>query len=284
MVAMPRKTTGTKDPLGAALAHLDAAVKAGDAAVAKTLRKGATAAALAKLEHTVGALPDELRAWFAWHDGQSGHASIGPRDNDRLVSSAEAADAWKFLEEEGNGPWKAAWLPVMTNGAGDYVVYDCGNGRLVRYYHDDEARPAAAKSLAAWASATAASWERSIASTQPAPPPDGWTRVESPTKNALAKKPAGTAYFFRATSNIGKGIYVHLFWKRAKNEWFQATNSTLEKAWTSISNNLFPFQALRDGGAANYLAEEDVFRDGADAPHAGLYEQRFAKPPFPTKK
>jgi hypothetical protein len=57
----------------------------------------------------------------------------------------------------------------------------------------------------------------------------------------------------------------------------------LEKGWTSISNNLFPFQAFPDGGIANSIGEDDVFRDGADAPHAGLYEQHFAKPPFPKK-
>lgn len=75
-----------------------------------------------------------------------------------------------------------------------------------------------------------------------------------------------------------------IVWKQAKDTWFEATNGTLARAWTSISNDLWPFQALSDARVAAYLDEDEVFRDGEDAPHAGLFDRHFDEPPFPAKK
>lgn len=275
-----RKTTD----LGGALTRLDAAVKAGDAAVAKSLQAGATAAALAKLAKIAGPIPPELASWFRWHDGQKGTRAIGPSETDQLLSTKGAADAWTFLAEEANAPWKATWLPLTTNGGGDHLVYDRASGHLVRYYHDDTKRPKAAPSLAHWALAIAESWESVVASKQPVGAPLGWTAVASPKAKDLKKLPDGTAFHFRATSNLGKGLFFHLFWKQRSDTWFQATNSTLERAWTAISNNLVPFQATPDRGMEYCLSREKVFVDGSGAAHAGLFSQHFAKPPFPPKR
>ncbi|MGZ3454452.1 MAG: SMI1/KNR4 family protein [Polyangiales bacterium] len=278
---MPRKVPDLKQ----ALADLDAAVSAGDREVGKTLGVGASKAALAKLSKIAGELTDDLETWFQWHDGQKGYASIGPSVNDRLLSASAAASAWKFLEEEGHAPWRSSWLPIMENGAGDYVLFDRDDGRLLRYHHEDRQRPKAAASLAAWAKEVAEDWKRVVASTAPSPAPKDWQRVDSPKKRQLTKKPPGTAYHYRATSpSLGKGIFFHLFWKKEADSWFQATNSTLEKCWTSISNNLFPFQSTPDGGAEYCLSEAQVIRDGKSAAHVGLYERHFTSPPFPAKK
>jgi cell wall assembly regulator SMI1 len=257
-----------------ALDALERAVSSADEAVKKSLRKGASDAALAKLEKAAGTLGEDLEAWFRWHDGQSGATSIGPSKNDRLLSSAESLSAWRFLEREGHAPWRSQWLPVMENGAGDYVVVDRKNGKLLRYYHDDKERPSVATSLATWARDVAREWS-GVAAPEPAPV-DGWSRVERPKKRVLAKKPAGTAYHFRsAVPALGKGTFYTVLWKKEANAWFQATNSTLDGCWRAISNNLLPFQATPDGGVEYCLSSERAPGD--------VFERHFATPPFPAK-
>jgi cell wall assembly regulator SMI1 len=272
-----------KVDLGSALKRLDAAVTAGDPAVAKTLAAGASAATLTTLKKTVGALPDELSLWFGWHDGQKGSLAIVPSGNDRLMSAKAVGSAWKRLAEEAALPRNAEWLPILENGAGDYVMYDRAKGHLVRYYHDETMRPKAASSLAQWALEVADAWSAVKVSEQPATAPEGWAPTAIPKSAALKKMPAGTALYFRATSpSLGKGVFFHLFWKQKADTWFQAANSTLDQAWLAISNNHLPFQATPDRGMEFCLGKSRVFVDGEGAGHAGLFLQHFAKPPFPT--
>jgi cell wall assembly regulator SMI1 len=273
-----------KGDLSAAIAQLLATIAAGDASVARTLRKPTTAAKRAKLEKKTGELPSEVHAWFAAHDGQSGSRAIGPSESDRLLGVEEAIDAWTFLEEEGHAPWKSSWLPLATNGAGDYLVIDRSSGALLGYQHDARARPKRAASLLAWVEAIAQAWTSVAASTKESAAPEGWTATTSPKAAALKKKPAGTAYLFRATAPaLGKGIYVHVFWKQAANTWFQSAQPTLAAAWTSIGNNLVPFQATPDAGMEHCLRKERVLADG-NAAHVGLYEKHEPTPPFAKKR
>ncbi|CAN5279453.1 hypothetical protein BH09MYX1_BH09MYX1_02990 [soil metagenome] len=275
----------TKNDLGAALLRLDAAVKSGDAAVGKSLRKGASAAALSKLAKKVGGIPPEMEVLLRWHDGQSEGNAIGSSTNERLMPISEMIAEHAFLEGKALAPWKASWLPIMSNGAGDHVVYDRANGRLVRYYHDDEDRPKAAPSLAAWALEVAKGWEGASASVKPVAAPAGWTAAAIPTAKVIAKLPDGTAYYFRATEKaFGKGVFFHLFWKQKKDVWFQHTSTMLEHCWLGMSNNLFPFRATPDRGMTYCLSKEKVFIDGEGAAHAGLFTQTLKKPPFPPKK
>lgn len=44
--------------------------------MARSLRKPAAATKLARLEKTAGALPPEVRTWFAWRDGQSAQPTL----------------------------------------------------------------------------------------------------------------------------------------------------------------------------------------------------------------
>jgi hypothetical protein len=51
-------------------------------------------------------------------------------------------------------PWLESWLPVLTNGAGDFVVYETQGsprGQLITYWHDEPRRTTAHPSLRAWA-------------------------------------------------------------------------------------------------------------------------------------
>ncbi len=268
-----------KSDLLRALTELDAAVKAGDATVSKTLRKRATAASLAKLEKIAGKLTVELRTWFTWHDGQNGPSSIGPSANHQLIGVAESMKAWTFLQEEGNRPWKSTWLPIMENGAGDYVVCDRADGKLLVYYHDDKKRPKLATSLAAWARAVAEEWRHVLDSRKP-DAPAGWTRIEIPTTNALAKMPTGTALHYRAGSTYGKGVYTNLAWKEGRNRWWVGEHQRdLDGCWLSIANNQQDFLARRDPWVAYFISEERVYGDGEDAAHAGVFTTHFATRP-----
>jgi hypothetical protein len=235
--------------------------------VAASLRKPATAAALKKLGKVVGELGD-LETWFSWHDGQAGHLSIAPSTNERLLTSAEAAEAYTFLRDEGVA---ATLIPVMGNGAGDYVLLDRKSGRLTWYRHDDDERTRYATSLVTAVRALTKAWTEASRSTK-REMPDGWTAVKPPTERVLAKKPAGTAYCFRSeVPALGRGVFFTLVWKQAPRTWFTATLTTLEGCWTSISNNLFPFRAMPDRGAAHCLDTD-----------AEVFEQHFAKPPLPA--
>lgn len=277
---MPKKPAPA-DPFVTSLARLEHAIGAAELAVARSLRKPAPAAKRKQLAKLVGALPAEVDAWLAWHDGQGRGPAFGPSENDRLLSADEIAAAWSSLEEEGHPPWKSSWLPLATNGAGDYLVLDRATGGLVRYQHDARARPKRARSLSAWVAEIEAQWSRASSSATASSTLEGWTKTKSPKAAALAKKPVGSAYAFRAKApSLGKGVFVHLFWKQAPSTWFLATQLTLADAWKSMGNNLLPFLATPDRGMEHCLRAERVMADGADAPHAGLFEKHEPKPPF----
>jgi cell wall assembly regulator SMI1 len=263
-------------PLGIALADLDAAISKHGPDVFDKLRAGVTTAELDVLSASVGPLPKELVEWFAWHDGQDGTGNIGPSGNDYLLSVAGMAADRQFLSEEGNPPFEPDWLPLMANGGGDYVVYDRAEGRLLRYFHDDDARPVVAASLTAWAIELAAAW-RAVARV-PAEP-EGWSLVPDGSITATECSP-GTALYFRTTvATFGPGVFCAVFWKKAPNQWFTATQGSLEQCWATIAANLFPFRALSDARAAAQFAPAKVFADGKDAPHAGLHRAHFPDVP-----
>jgi ABC-type thiamine transport system substrate-binding protein len=73
------------------------------------------------------------------------------------MSVDEAIDTWRMLcdpKEDVKKPWSNAWLPVFTNGAGDYVCFVTsgkGAGSLVEYWHTDTDRTTAYASFDAWA-------------------------------------------------------------------------------------------------------------------------------------
>jgi cell wall assembly regulator SMI1 len=125
-------------------------------ATAKAMRPGASDAALAALAKAIGAavLPDDVAAFFRWHDGQATPRSLREDDNRTPMSVDDALDAWSFLSdptEDVLQPWKKTWLPVLENGAGDHLCFDLADGSLVAYWHAEEDRRVEHASLAAWA-------------------------------------------------------------------------------------------------------------------------------------
>jgi cell wall assembly regulator SMI1 len=156
------------DRLGRKLARIDALLEKANPYALDAMKQGASAAALAKLAKTVfggTSLPGEVAAFFRWHDGQSEVASLHPGDNRTPLSVAEAIEAWTFLgdpQEEVQQPWSTTWLPLFTNGAGDYLCVETageGAGKLVSYWHTDAERTPDVPTLEAWADATIARLE-----------------------------------------------------------------------------------------------------------------------------
>lgn len=127
--------------------------------VADSLLSPATEAELQALQQAClqgQELPEELRALYRWHNGQSGYGSFNQNDNRRWLPIAEVIAAWQFLNDPKADlllPPEPEWLPLLYNGAGDYVMLAVGgadDGRLITYWHDDERRDDIYFSLEDW--------------------------------------------------------------------------------------------------------------------------------------
>ncbi len=152
----PAKLAGE---LGRRLARIDELLDKVSPDALDAMRAGATDVALKRLSKALGGkpLPEPIATFFRWHDGQSTPVSLHAGDNRTPMSIAESLDAWRFLgdpDEEILQPWSKTWLPLFTNGAGDYLcVITSGKdaGALVEYWHTDKDRNQPHASLEAWA-------------------------------------------------------------------------------------------------------------------------------------
>jgi cell wall assembly regulator SMI1 len=271
--------------LAATLARIDELLAKVDPDALQTLRPGAKPAQLAKLAKSL-AVPDDVLAFFRWHDGQTKPARLQPDDNRTPLSIDRALSAWKFLgdpDEEIKQPWSKTWLPLLTNGAGDYLCVETaarGAGKLIAYFHDDKARPVQFASLAAWATSVVAE----LAKQKPLPPPGKrvvldasattWTKLKKPpTEAQLDKRPIGAAISWKTQNPATDWTWSHVFVK---------LESGTKKAWrTSRSRDVVAaiakLQELSDrrkppddsywkadSFAISFDAKETDFDDNAD--------------------
>lgn len=111
-------------------------------------------------------LPEDLEAFFRWHDGQIGYASLSPLDNRMVMCVDDVIQTWRFLsdpDEDIQQPWAKCWIPILANGAGDYIVYVASGemqGQLLGYWHDDSDRSREFSSLESWAQQVLGSLEK----------------------------------------------------------------------------------------------------------------------------
>ena len=126
--------------------------------VRATLREPASGASLDALAGAFKSrLPPEVQVLLEWHDGQEWNAPLSKKNNRRMMSAAEIAEQIMFFADPLSdflGPWEPSWLPILTNDAGDFVVYQTQGsqpGSLSLYWHDDERRGTAHPSLQSWA-------------------------------------------------------------------------------------------------------------------------------------
>jgi cell wall assembly regulator SMI1 len=202
-----------------------------------SLRPPAGPEARARLAGTVcgePTLPEPLEVWFACHDGQElGTLGVDPEAPAvAWMSIDDAIDAWMFLNDENEEilpPWSRDWLPIATNGGGDYLVYairGADAGTLLFYYHDDEDRPVEAASVAEYASKverSLADVEASLEEKRTIPTrvsEDGaiWQDAPAPTADDLRVAPIGTAfhrrslpyrsYWYRVYVKLGEGVWI----------------------------------------------------------------------------
>ena len=99
-------------------------------------------------------LPEPLAIWFGWHNGQSTTDSLLPEENWNLLNIEESLQAWNYFLDPHNEflePYERDWLPLLSNGSSDYLVYDLKTGSLILYWHDDPERSIEYASLSEWA-------------------------------------------------------------------------------------------------------------------------------------
>jgi cell wall assembly regulator SMI1 len=139
-----------------------------------TLNPPAAATELAVFEAEFGlTLPDELRQWWGWHDGQEAFDSF--IQNKSLLSLNSAAETMRINGEllaDGEfvlNWWRAAWVPFLENGGGDLVCLDLEGtfmeqpGQILQHWHDWEPRTILFPDLTAWLAGVVATYEQAYA-------------------------------------------------------------------------------------------------------------------------
>lgn len=91
--------------------------------------------------------------WFAVTDGQRGDAPFA--DAHALCSLAEALQASEVADrlrsEDADGYWvEPHWLAIASDGAGQHIMLDDRDGRILAVAHDDDHVEVIASSPEAW--------------------------------------------------------------------------------------------------------------------------------------
>jgi cell wall assembly regulator SMI1 len=267
------------NPLSSTLAKIDDALARTAPDVHKTLKKGARPAKLSLLRKAMS-VPDDAVDLFAWHDGQRGARQLHPEDNRTLLSVDEALDAWRFLCDPANEimkPWSKTWLPLLTNGAGDYVCIETGTkrrGALITYYHDDKTRPSEYASVTAWAEAllgaltkeAAKRGTKKSARVELDASHTTWKkRAKAPTAKELAKLPIGAAFSW--TRSIPMGVRTWVYVKLApleSKEWRYAMHVDAPNALARLQEKLNRPRPPED---YEWKADSDDVADEARTPY-----------------
>ncbi len=88
-------------------------------------------------------LPKDLETLLQWHNGNKENTYFGDLYSYRFLSIREIEKEWSFYLDENNEflePYKKEWVPLLSNGSSDYMVYEIGTGKIIDYYHDDPDR------------------------------------------------------------------------------------------------------------------------------------------------
>ena len=157
--AAPTGQANLKEPLG----RVDRWLSAHRARFHKALQSGASAADLDALSAALGRpVPEELRAWLGWHNGQDPDVPGAFEGSWNLMSAQEMAEAKKELDAQPHEGWHKEWLPFLEDDNGNYLCLDLTSAGLpVREcWRGRSDHPVVAPSLASWLSDFAAGLER----------------------------------------------------------------------------------------------------------------------------
>jgi cell wall assembly regulator SMI1 len=115
------------------------------------LMPGATPEACRNLEQALGRpLPENLRTWLTWHNGQSPDVVGAFVESWNLMCTEEIPRAKSELDAEARPGWQKAWIPFLDDDQDDYVCLD-PSGTVHEVWRGREQHPAVAPSLTAWA-------------------------------------------------------------------------------------------------------------------------------------
>ncbi len=143
----------TEQGLPALLARLDVYLAKHRKRFAKGLLPGAPPDQLALLQSDLGTpVPDELRVWLSWHNGQSEDVAGAFVQSFHLMSTQQIVQVKKELDAEKSSAWDRAWIPFLDDDNDDYVCVEARSpGCPVReYWRGKEQHPVVAASLTAW--------------------------------------------------------------------------------------------------------------------------------------
>jgi len=107
-------------------------------AVAQALRPGLTVEQIAALESQGGfRLPDDLRAFYRWHDGMVANVNVGLLPGHRFLPLQDVVNERTLLAKQAGATtsaqqaafeafagYRKQWLHVLDDGAGDGYFYD----------------------------------------------------------------------------------------------------------------------------------------------------------------
>lgn len=170
--------TPSGDSLSELLGRLDRWLSAHRGRFHQGLQPGASATDCDTLAAALGKpLPQELRTWLGWHNGQSSDVPGAFEQSWSLMSAAEIADAKKELDAHPHDGWHSAWAPFLEDDNGNYLCLDlASSGCPVRECWQGRAdHPVAAPSLTAWLAKFVADLE-------------GGAYVEDPERGALVRR------------------------------------------------------------------------------------------------
>jgi cell wall assembly regulator SMI1 len=139
--------------LSALLSRLDHWLGAHRSRYREGLLAGASPAELGSLQEALGGtVPDDLRTWLGWHNGQDPEVFGSLAEAWHPMSAAEIAEVKEELDAAGHPGWQREWIPFLDDDDGSYLVLDPTQpGTPVRECWRGRAEHAVvAPSLAAW--------------------------------------------------------------------------------------------------------------------------------------
>ncbi|MET0029589.1 MAG: SMI1/KNR4 family protein [Candidatus Thiodiazotropha sp.] len=137
------------------LEKIDQALQNNFYKVYESLQPGATddELALLKVCFPSNQVPEEIVSLYKWHNGQLGSYSLNQKDNRTFLPIDEVVSSWEFLNdpmEDISEPLSKTWVPILYNGAGDYLMYEtegADKGKILSYWHDSKRREVVYKNL-----------------------------------------------------------------------------------------------------------------------------------------
>lgn len=159
----PAAPAAASDKMTVLLARLDQWVNTNRERFQQALRPGATAAECDALAAALGRpLPEELRAFLMWHNGQNPDVPAAFEQSWILMSTDEIADAKKELDSQPHEGWHTDWVPFLDDDNGDYRCLDLGStgSSVLECWRGRADHPVIAASLSAWLEAFVTALER----------------------------------------------------------------------------------------------------------------------------